>query len=1227
MPNEAINQFVPPFKDRNRERAHAIDMVFSEQAFDEHRVLVFYGSGGHGKTSLSHEVRKELKGMIESKDGRISKPLLIANLDFDSNSKIGASSPRQLHEALKSIRVQLGRQIPKSFFSMPRANFPAFDIAFREFHSMVSPNLSFETSHPDMAGDNTYLKGLINAADVWLMGFMGYLWEVFGKRKSQELWDAYHGGKLVDRQWLQSLSIPQLRETLIDCFAADIKTLMWDKKYVSNQLEFDGKCRVVVFIDTYEALWQDATDMKGIAAKRIDSWVRRLVQLTPGVVYIITGRDALQWQSKEIEGGLDQKRLEGLPWDDGDAALREVGIGDVAIRETILSSAHINTGQEGRRILPYMLQLDAYTYGEKLKRYRESGGPKPNAAMFGGENQDVLARFLEHLNQDERDALNYLCVPRAFGEELFDLLKLSYFSERPILYSELRERSLYRTSNGGQSLTIHALLREHMAAHVAEKNPKLLSEIKGFLHRYYDHELLLAEKQRRYFDMVYLFEEAVYHRDDKCSPKYYTWLVQKVISLNYHMEGAAALPALHAAYDETDKIFKRSGGDQDSLVRHISLAQSLAQTLYNEEQYAEAAEIFQSKIDEIERFIGENAELEQSSSSPSTDYIETQSNYYGHLKLIIDGGIHEEANLETLRLFKQVMNINPDFGSPGTRLRSQLAYLQLGYARTLSAIGGSENYTRAMEIFDSALQIAKVSMSESDSLVFRTSLASFLDSRGRHVEAEPQFHLAMNAYMMLGQSRAVAVMASNLSKCLRSQGRAEEAVRYARIMYVWFLDHDIRGGMDRAVASHVLGVALTDSDQFDESEQCLLEAQRYYDKHLEIQHNYSSKVHQEFASLNLRRGDLDGATRHLATARAKVSVHTNKRAELLAVCDQIEGDILLRAGDYRAAIGCFKKALVSIEQINGVDRISTIRILASLVEACEGVGDPDAAGRYRSHLQAAVLSSDMRLQLEGFERTEVFGDHRDRLLLSLRDSTSVPSNCDCYTIHRIETNCFRSMSLYQITIKAQYGDIVKYVFDCGMPITWTNEVFGALISLGVIDYNPAAAIQLAQIFASGIRTSDDQFWMIVDKDKVPTQPGYEPDGRHMELRRKLDTIVPPKLVDTEFVRDLLQSRLDALNESMSSDFSLAQIQDEDFDLPGQNDEKHALYEEIREVIRVIDRDADRVYIDAYMVYSTGLYRVLLSLKTGALFEMLLDEEIISDPTIGFRKTIKASEDK
>lgn len=1226
MSTGVVNQFVPPFKDRNRERAHAIDQVLSDQTRDEYRVLVFYGSGGHGKTSLSNEIQKELREFTKSKYAKSSTPPLIANLDFDFNSKIGTSNPRQPHEALKSIRVQLGRQISRPFWGMPKANFPSFDIAFREFHGKVSPNLAFEASHPDLAGDNPFLKGLITTLDAYSMGFTGYMWEFLGKRKSQELLNAYHGGKLIDRQWLQSLSIPQLRDMLIDCFAADIRALMWDQKEVDGQTKFDRKHRIVVFVDTYEALWQDAPDKRGIAAKRIDSWMRRLVELTPGVVYIITGRDALQWDSKEIESGLDQRRLEGLPWEDADAALREVGIAEEAIRETILSSAHINTGPEGRRILPFIMQLDADTYGAILKRHRERGGPKPTADMFGGKKEDVLARFLEHLNQDELEALNFLSAPRAFDEELFDHMKSKYFAERPILYSELRERSLYRESRDGQSLTIHALLREHMVARVAETNPKRSREINGMLHQWYAERLSLAETQHRYSDMANLFEEAVHHRDDMRSREYFDWLTTWVSALNSHEEGAVALPVLRAAHDDTAIMFEQSAGDKESLLRHTSIARTLAYTLRNEEQYTEAEEIYRSKIELIEQFIAKNPELQQFGVDVSADYAQIQTRFNDRIKSLVDGD-HNAQNIS--EIYKDVANMIhaiPGSESASSRFRAELAWLQLGLAKTLDSIGGLGNYRRALELFDGALQLASDSMSERNVLSFRVSLAAFLDSRGRHVEAEPQFLLAMNLYMMLGESRDAAVMANNLSKCLWCQGRAEEAVRFAKISHGWFSDHDIRGGLDSAVASQVLGVALAENGQFEEAEQRLVEARRYYDEHMEHQHGYTSSLYRSFARLNLLRDNLDKASRYLTAARARIPDHTNKKVEMQAACDQIEGDILLRSEKFEAAIERLRKALVSIETVNGVDRISAIQILSSLVQACEGKGDHAATERYRSHLNAALLSADMRLQLEGIELSEVSGEDRDRLAQKLRLVTSLPSDGAFY-IHRIEVGCFSNAYLYQLTIKTRHGDMVKYAFDFGAPITWTSEVFASLIGLGMIDYHPSAAIELAQIFCSGIRTSDDQFWMILDKDKVPTQPEYDPEGRHAELKRRFESIVPPKVVDVEYVRGLLQSRLDALNNLMSSAYSLAEIQGDTLDLSEQDDEHRASLEEIREVLRVIDRETDRVYIETYIVYSTGLFRALLSLKPGELFDMLLDDEIISDSVIGFRKTIKASADQ
>jgi hypothetical protein len=104
-----------------------------------------------------------------------------------------------------------------------------------------------------------------------------------------------------------------------------------------------GQPAPVVFLDTYEALWADKPIKTGLGAAETDAWVRGLVASTPGVLFVILGRERLTWDRRFPDqwAGLldDQHLLGGLSEADADAFLRQVPIADAALRRAIIDGA------------------------------------------------------------------------------------------------------------------------------------------------------------------------------------------------------------------------------------------------------------------------------------------------------------------------------------------------------------------------------------------------------------------------------------------------------------------------------------------------------------------------------------------------------------------------------------------------------------------------------------------------------------------------------------------------------------------------------------------------------------------------------------------------------------------------------------------------------------------------------------------------------------------------
>jgi hypothetical protein len=253
-------------------------------------VLTFYGDGGVGKTELSGRLAKWLRGEIDSQStewGAKPATQVDAIVRWDQNDSYGALDVVDL---LISLRSRLG-SIRKSW--------PAFDLAFADFYRVMRPMQELRLKAPGHAATTLteVVGGLVSDAvavtDLAVSGGAGA--GTFGIAR-RVIAGSYARSKA--RRTLNEF--PQIAEVLEACDGLpgtprDV-TLAAARLCFLLSLEIRrmppaDRPTVVIFVDHMERLQVPGRNHVG-------EWsLNKLVARLPFFLFVITGRNSLQWHS------------------------------------------------------------------------------------------------------------------------------------------------------------------------------------------------------------------------------------------------------------------------------------------------------------------------------------------------------------------------------------------------------------------------------------------------------------------------------------------------------------------------------------------------------------------------------------------------------------------------------------------------------------------------------------------------------------------------------------------------------------------------------------------------------------------------------------------------------------------------------------------------------------------------------------------------------------------
>ncbi len=355
------------------DRVHAVDAFC--RAFNDYleenihlKVLMYYGVGGIGKTTLLSHLMKKINPTIKKRE------IVIVNINLESSQ---FDSPAF---CLYAIYNQIGISSPAFEYALARLwslqGWSMEDIKRR----VIKPDsLLFELV--ELGAEAAGVFAPIRLFNRLLDSGHQYVKKWWGE--SKELW-----------REIEKLSEVELEKRLPFYLGLSVE------KFARE----DNK-KLIFFFDSHETiLHRNAFETTKSAG---DNWLQEFIGSTENGLYVIAGREYLKWGDYNPEWNeyIEQHILGALTDEDAEYFLSSIPIPEKDIRQTIIETSHG---------VPLYLDLCASTY-----LLRKQMGESLNARDFRMAEKDVIRRFISHLDREQAETLKVCALLDRFDRQLF----------------------------------------------------------------------------------------------------------------------------------------------------------------------------------------------------------------------------------------------------------------------------------------------------------------------------------------------------------------------------------------------------------------------------------------------------------------------------------------------------------------------------------------------------------------------------------------------------------------------------------------------------------------------------------------------------------------------------------------------------------------------------------------------------------------------------------------
>ena len=533
---------------------------------DDHKILMFYGNGGFGKSRLIEHLFQQCG----------DSPWAV--LDFRNTTF------RNKTDALLALRNRLRKFGKRTSVTKQLYSFMAFDLAYALWKRKARP--SDPISEEQLWGlEQSGIVGDILAAlkDIPVAGIVPKVLALAVKGHTR-IKNYVVENRIQIHRW-EEMEPYRIEQELPKLWAEDAR------KYFQSIAP--GRTPVL-FLDTYEALWENHA--KG-TFHSVDGWVRDLVTELHEPLWVICGRENLRWAEKrhEWKEAIESHRLGGLSKADCESFLRSCGIDDSGVIAAI-------TGSGGKAPLYLDVAVDTwYQIKNKLDRIPvpEDFHQATRGTSFRQNLDVVLGRFLMYLTPVQQRIVKLLAVPRFWDDALLAKL-LKKFASRYTVEDFEEELGQYVLFERDEKMspprwTMHESVRESFLPELSKKRK---DEVEKFLFRYYDTQLEgIATKDLRERQVV-AFQEAFHHGKEVMEiGKFCEWFDERN---DFFYSSGVSDELLFYMNDELLRIQEETLGPESIEVAHTldrlgHLCQNIALMQEAERFYLRSLSIFKNR--------------------------------------------------------------------------------------------------------------------------------------------------------------------------------------------------------------------------------------------------------------------------------------------------------------------------------------------------------------------------------------------------------------------------------------------------------------------------------------------------------------------------------------------------------------------------------------------------------------------------------------------------------
>ncbi|MEG0260374.1 MAG: tetratricopeptide repeat protein [Lysinibacillus sp.] len=520
---------------------------------DQYSVLVFYGIGGIGKSRL----RQKLCSILDEE----YSSSIYSTLDFDNPAY------KETETAIFWLRKCLSKKY--------KISFPMFDIAYSIYWSKIHPEIPMNKETFPLLEESGIVTDMISIlGDVPIIGIAPKIFSFVVKTKKSV--GDYLKSVQNELYQLENFDAKDILERLPMYFALDFK------QHLNNT-----ESPAVIFLDTYEALWDQAKNEAHYLLA--DSWIQELVAQLPEVLWVITGREVLRWpeMNPDWENYITHYQLAGLADNDARNFLASCNINDATIQTAII---------QGSSGVPYYLDLSVDTYYE-VKSFQQR---EPLPTDFANNPKEIFFRFIRYLNVTEIETLKLLSAPRYWHYDLFKSLVSEFGTGYPLTsFNELCRFSFIQQDNSNEQVTMHGLMRESLQEH---QNIALNQKVHTFIFNYYNQSLNKMNEQKISEADKNNFLECFYHASICLNTDDFVEWFYENTKIFYK---AGYWRFLISLYESVLPMIENSIGDGDGHMQYALMLHDLGEVFRRQGKYDEAISTLNRALTITKQAVGE----------------------------------------------------------------------------------------------------------------------------------------------------------------------------------------------------------------------------------------------------------------------------------------------------------------------------------------------------------------------------------------------------------------------------------------------------------------------------------------------------------------------------------------------------------------------------------------------------------------------------------------------